>query len=69
VLRVFGEIRDAILELTSNREEAYFREVVDLDFIRQQAEQGLYDMSNCRRLVASIVEVRALSFARTRLAR
>ena len=67
MLRVFGEIRDAILELTSNREEAYFREVVDLDFIRQQAEQGLYYMSNCRRLVASIVEVRALSLSLARV--
>jgi hypothetical protein len=60
VLRVFAEVRDGIMDLASNREEVSLRDAIDLDFIRQQAEEGLYCMPSCTRLVSSIVKVSAL---------
>jgi hypothetical protein len=57
VLRVLAEIRDGIMDLAGSREEIFLRDAIDLDFIRQQAEAGLYDWASCTKLVASIVQV------------
>ena len=57
VLRVLAEIRDGIRELAGSREAGGVGEAVDLDFIRQQAEAGLYTWDSCRRLVAAVVGV------------
>ena len=57
VLRVLAEIRDGISDLAGSREADTLRELVDLDFIRQQANAGLYEWSSCSRLVASLVQV------------
>ena len=57
VLRVLAEIRDGINDLAGSREAGSISEAVDLDFIKQQAEAGLYTWVNCLRLIGSIVEV------------
>ena len=57
VLRVLAEIRDGINELAGSRESGSISEAVDLDFIKQQAEAGLYGWGSCRSLIAAIVAV------------
>ena len=57
VLRVLGEIRDGIKDLAGSREEGAMGELGDLDFIKQQAEAGLYGWDSCAKLVSLIVEV------------
>jgi hypothetical protein len=57
VLRVLAEIRDGIKDLAGSREAGAVDEAVDLDFIKQQAEAGLYDWTSCTKLVSSIVEI------------
>ena len=57
VLRVLGEISDGISDLAGSREAGSIKEIVDLVFIRQQAEAGLYCWSSCLGLVSGIVEV------------
>jgi hypothetical protein len=57
VLRVLAEIRDGIKDLAGAREAGALDEAVDLDFIKQQAEAGLYDWTSCTKLVSSIVEI------------
>jgi len=57
VLRVLAEIRDGINDLAGSRETANLAEAVDLDYIKQQAEAGLFTWGSCSRLVSAIVEV------------
>lgn len=57
VLRVLSEIREGIADLSGSRESKIIREAVDLEFIKQQAEQGLYEWGSCMRLIGSIVAV------------
>jgi hypothetical protein len=57
VLRVLAEIRDGINDLAGSRESGSIAEAVDLEFIKQQAELGLYGWDNCMRLIGSIVAV------------
>ena len=57
VLRVLAEIRDGINDLAGSRESGSISEAVDLDFIKQQAEAGLYGWDNCKNLIAGIVHV------------
>jgi len=57
VLRVLAEIRDGINDLAGSREAGSISEAVDLDFIKQQAEAGLYGWDNCKNLIAGIVAV------------
>jgi hypothetical protein len=57
VLRVLAEIRDGISELAGSLQSGAIAEAVDLDFIKQQAEAGLYGWESCKNLVASIVAV------------
>ena len=57
VLRVLAEIRDGIHDLAGTRDSCNIMEAVDLDFIRQQAEKGLYGWQDCLRLIAAIFGV------------
>ena len=57
VLRVLGEIRDGVNELAGSRESGSISEAVDLDFIKQQAEAGLYGWDSFQSLVATIVAI------------
>lgn len=57
VLRVLAEIRSGINDLAGSRESGHLSEAVDLDFIKQQAEKGLFGWENCTRLIGSIVQV------------
>ena len=57
VLRVLAEIRDGISDLAGSRETGNISEVVDLDFIKQQAEKGFYDWETSMRLIGSILGV------------
>ena len=57
VLRVLGEIRDGINELAGSRESGSISEAVDLDFIKQQAEAGLYGWDSFQSLVATVVAI------------
>ena len=57
VIRVLCEIRDGINDLAGSREKSPLDEVLDLEFIKQQADAGLYTWDNCRRLVAGILAV------------
>ena len=56
VLRVLAEIRDGLKDLGGANVDAHDG-LVDLDWIRQQAEAGAYDWGRCRALVSAIVEV------------
>ena len=56
VLRVLSEIRDGILDLTGTREVQALREAVDLDFIKQQAEAGLFSWVSSVHLVHALLQ-------------
>ena len=55
VLRVLAQVRDGIRDLAGGGEPAGLSEVVDLDFIRQQAEAVLYGWESCTALVEGVV--------------
>jgi hypothetical protein len=55
VLRVLGEIRDGIKDLTGAREEGCIADVLDLDFIKDQVDKGLYDFCSATKLVEQVV--------------
>jgi hypothetical protein len=57
VLRVLAEIRDGIQDLAGSREANALAETMDLDFIKQQAESGVFKWSSCTKLIGSIVEI------------
>jgi len=57
VLRVLSEISDGIKDLSGSREEDSISEIVDLDHIKVQAEQGLYGWDSCLGLISNIVTV------------
>jgi hypothetical protein len=57
VLRVLGEIRDGIRGLAGPQNIGNIMEVVDLDFIRDQAEKGIYGWQECVHLVSRIFSV------------
>ena len=54
VLHVLGEIRNGVANLQGPNE---LDEVIDLNFIKEQAEAGLYDWNSCRGLMDSIITV------------
>lgn len=54
VLRVLAEIRDGIHDLAGTRDSCNIMEAVDIDFIRTQAEQGLFDWRDCLRLITAV---------------
>ena len=54
VLRVLGEIRDGVANLQGSNE---LDEVIDLNFIKEQAETGLYDWNSCRGLMDRVITV------------
>eukprot|EP00291_Cryptomonas_curvata_P028949 CAMPEP_0172213412 /NCGR_PEP_ID=MMETSP1050-20130122/37578_1 /TAXON_ID=233186 /ORGANISM="Cryptomonas curvata, Strain CCAP979/52" /LENGTH=610 /DNA_ID=CAMNT_0012894241 /DNA_START=380 /DNA_END=2212 /DNA_ORIENTATION=+ len=58
VLRVLAEIRDGIVDLAGSSEwSGRIGEAVDLGFIKEQAELGLYGWDCCMRLIGSILAV------------
>ena len=57
VLHVLAEIRDGINDLAGSREAGAISEMVDLEYIKQQAENRLYDWESCTRLIGGIVAV------------
>ena len=57
VLRVLAEIRDGIHDLAGTRDSCNIMEVIDLDYIHQQAERGLYGWPECTRLISGIFGV------------
>ena len=60
VLRVLTEIQDGIYNLaagTKGPKNDNIVEVVDVDYILQQAEKGLYDWSNCKSLIEAIFTI------------
>jgi hypothetical protein len=57
VLRVLAEIKDGIADLAGHRESGAICEAVDLDFIKKQAEMGLYGWNSCTALIVSIVQI------------
>ena len=57
VLRVLSEIRDGVADIAGGRAAADISEVIDLDFIKHQAEAGLYGWDSCRKLFACVVAV------------
>ncbi len=57
VLRVLSEVRDGISDLAGTRESTAVREVIDVDFIKDQVELGAYDWGACKRLVGGVVTI------------
>ena len=57
VLRVLSEIRDGIIDLAGNRVNGSIQEVLDLDFIKTQAEAGLFSANSSMALVEAIVVI------------
>jgi hypothetical protein len=56
-LRILEEIRNGIIDVAGNKEEKNISEIIDIDFIKQQADANLYTWDNCQRLISSIVDV------------
>ena len=59
VLRVLREIRDGISDLSNNEGpvSAAILEVIDIDFIKQQAELNAFGWDNCKTLVGAVVDI------------
>jgi hypothetical protein len=57
VLRVLTEIRDGIAELAGYRQSQAIHEVIDIDFIKRQTEQGAYEWISCQRLIGAVVNI------------
>lgn len=57
VIRVLCEIRDGINDLSGSREGSAIAEVIDPDYIKQQAEAGLYTWDSCQQLISAIVTI------------
>jgi hypothetical protein len=57
VLRVLVEIRDGVQDISGGRESAAIAEVIDIDFIRGQAELGVFGWDSYKRLVESAVGI------------
>jgi hypothetical protein len=57
-MHILEDVYDGLIPLArSSTEVALLREVVDLDFIKQQAQAGLYNWESSTKLVATIVHV------------
>ncbi len=57
VLRVLSEVRDGILDLAGVRESVAISEAIDIDFIKDQAELGIFDGMACKSLVGAVVGI------------
>ena len=57
VLRVLGEVRDGIRWLAGTRDTGNIMGVVDLNFICNQVEKGLYGWQECILLLSKIFSV------------
>ena len=57
VLRVLSEIRDAIVDIAGSRESDAIKEIIDIEFIKTQAELGAFGWDSCKHLVGGVVSV------------
>ena len=57
LLRLLGEIRDGITDVACCHRGDDVHQVIDIEFIKGQAEAGLYDWGDCRQLVCAIVSI------------
>ena len=57
MLRVLVEIRDGISDLAGGLHTVAIADVVDVDFIKDQAELGAFDWAACKRLVGAVVGI------------
>ena len=57
VLQVVAELREGLDTLRGNRNLGNFMQVVNVDYIRQQAERGLYTWPDCLNLITTIFSV------------
>ena len=57
VLRVLGEIRDGLADLAGAHEAAALNEAIDLDYLRQRAEEGAMTPDACRALLLAILAI------------
>ena len=57
VIHVVAEIKTGVSDLSSPMENATLNEVVDLDFIKQQAEAGIFGWTSCMQLVSSVMSI------------
>ena len=57
VLQVVAELRDGLDTLRGTRNLGNFMQVVNVDYIRDQAERGLYNWPECRNLITTIFRV------------
>ena len=57
VLHLLDDVRKGLNDVSGMRERAEVNELIDIEFIRQQAERGLYDVQRCLGLVEEIVRI------------
>ena len=57
MLRVLSEVRDGIVDLSGVRESVAISEAIDIDFIKDQAELGIFDWMACKSLVGAVVGI------------
>ena len=57
VMRVLGEVRDGIVDLSGDREKGNITEIIDTDFILARAEGGNYEFCDVAALITSVVGV------------
>lgn len=57
MIRVLAEIRDGIKDLAGSRESGTMTEIADLDYIKQQAEAGLFSWVSVTHLVYAMNQV------------
>ena len=57
VLQVVAELREGLDTLRGTRNLGNFMQVVNVDYIRDQAERGLYNWLECRNLITTIFRV------------
>ena len=57
VMRVLGEVRDGVVDLSGDRERGNITEIIDTDFIKARAESGNYEFCDVAALITSVVGV------------
>lgn len=57
VSRVLVEVRDGLMDLSGQRDAGAIREIIDPEFIQEQASRGSYDWATAVRLIGAIVGV------------
>ncbi len=57
VLRVLRDVKDTLCEIAGEREKVAATELLDIDFIRHQLENGVFSLEDCKRLFCSVVNI------------